>query len=161
MRASFTKPLYSCVLVHPWQLVSSSSLFSLGRSASHPTHMQPPMAVCIQQTARRAPNLAACIPQASPTALVRQSATTQPLLSGSVPSLESPRRNSPPSTPTSPGRLSACTWVVEIVLSLQGLGLLLGRQNLIEAVLAQDDQLALPAVYFVLSQQLHDLLAHC
>ena len=76
MRASFTKPLCSCVLVHPWQLVSSSSLFSLGRSASHPTHMQPPMAVCIQQTARRAPNLADCIPQASPTALVQQSATT-------------------------------------------------------------------------------------
>lgn len=51
--------------------------------------------------------------------------------------------------------------MVKIVLSLQSLGFLLSRQNLVEAVLAQDDQLALPEVHFILSQQLHDLLTHC
>ena len=62
----------------------------------------------------------------------------------------------PHSLPT----LRVSTWMVEIVLSLQGLGLLFRGQNLIEPVLAQDDQLPLPVVYFILSQQLHDLLAH-
>lgn len=64
--------------------------------------------------------------------------------------------------PSSPAhlRVSRSTWVVEIVLSLQGLGLLVSSEDLIEPVLAQDDQLPLPVVYLVLSQQLHDLLTH-
>ena len=62
--------------------------------------------------------------------------------------------------PNSLPTFRASTWVVEVVLSLQGLGLLLRGQDLIEPVLAQDDQLALPVIHFILSQQLHDLLAH-
>lgn len=53
------------------------------------------------------------------------------------------------------------TRVVEVVLALERLGLLLGRQHLVEAVLAEDQHLALPLLHLVLPQQLHDLLAHC
>lgn len=56
---------------------------------------------------------------------------------------------------------SSLTRVVEVVLSLQRLGLLLGGQHLVEAVLAEDEHLPLPTVHLVLPQQLHDLLAHC
>lgn len=106
--------------------------------------------------------MAVCVPQTSPAALIQQSAPI--LISVSVwqsaISVKPTSRSSLSPTPTSP-RHSPRTWVVKIVLSLQSFGFLLGRQNLVEAVLAQDNQLALPAVHFVLSQQLHDLLTHC
>lgn len=53
------------------------------------------------------------------------------------------------------------TRVVEVVLPLERLALLLGRQHLVEAVLAEDQHFALPPLHLVLPQQLHDLLAHC
>lgn len=51
--------------------------------------------------------------------------------------------------------------MVEVVLPLERLALLLGRQHLVEAVLAEDQHFALPPLHLVLPQQLHDLLAHC
>lgn len=50
--------------------------------------------------------------------------------------------------------------MVEVVLTPECLGLLLRGQDLVEAVLAEDDHLALVVVDLILTQQLHDLVAH-
>ena len=55
---------------------------------------------------------------------------------------------------------TAPTWMVKVVLALDGLGLLVGGQDPVEAVLADDGHLPLPVVHLVLTQQLHDLTAH-
>ena len=52
------------------------------------------------------------------------------------------------------------TWVVEVELTLEGLGLLLRGQDPVEAVLAEDGHLSLVVVDLILPQQLHDLTAH-
>lgn len=52
------------------------------------------------------------------------------------------------------------TWVVEVELALEGLGLLLQREDPVKAVLAEDGHLPLVVVDLVLAQQLHDLAAH-
>lgn len=52
------------------------------------------------------------------------------------------------------------TWVVEVELALEGLGLLLRGEDPVEAVLAEDGHLPLVVVNLVLPQQLHDLTAH-
>ena len=49
------------------------------------------------------------------------------------------------------------TWVIKIELALQGFGLLLWREDTVEAILAQDDHLLLAIVHLVLSQKLHNL----
>lgn len=57
-------------------------------------------------------------------------------------------------------RAEGRTWVVEVELALEGLGLLLRGEDPVEAVLAEDGHLALVVVDLVLAQQLHDLTAH-
>lgn len=49
------------------------------------------------------------------------------------------------------------TWVVKVVLALEGLRLLLRSQDFVEAVLAHDGHLPLAVVHLILPQQLHDL----
>lgn len=50
--------------------------------------------------------------------------------------------------------------VVEVELPLQSLGFLVRGQDSVEAVLAEDGDLSLVMVDLILSQQLHDLIAH-
>lgn len=50
--------------------------------------------------------------------------------------------------------------MVKVKLALERLGLLLRREDPVEAVLAEDGHLALVVVDLVLAQQLHDLVAH-
>lgn len=52
------------------------------------------------------------------------------------------------------------TWVVEVELALERLGLLLWGEDPVETVLAEDGHLPLVVVDFVLPEQLHDLAAH-
>lgn len=49
------------------------------------------------------------------------------------------------------------TRVIKVELALQGFGLLLGSEDSVEAVLAQDDHLLLAVIHLVLPQQLNDL----
>lgn len=53
------------------------------------------------------------------------------------------------------------TWVVKVVLALEGLGLLLRCQHFVEAVLADDRHLPLAVVHLILPEELHDLGANC
>lgn len=50
--------------------------------------------------------------------------------------------------------------MVKVELALERLGLLLRREDPVEAVLAEDGHLPLVVVDLVLAQQLHDLAAH-
>lgn len=52
------------------------------------------------------------------------------------------------------------TWVVEVELASESLGLLLRSEDSVEGVLAQDGHLPLAVVEVVLAKQLHDLAAH-
>lgn len=52
------------------------------------------------------------------------------------------------------------TWVVEVELAFERLGLLLWGEDSVEAVLAEDGHLPLMVVDLVLPQKLHDLAAH-
>lgn len=52
------------------------------------------------------------------------------------------------------------TWVVEVELALERLGLLLWGEDPVETVLAENGHLPLVVVDFVLPEQLHDLAAH-
>lgn len=52
------------------------------------------------------------------------------------------------------------TWVVEVELAFESLGLLLWGEDPVEAVLAQDGHLPLVVVDLILPQQLHNLAAH-
>lgn len=52
------------------------------------------------------------------------------------------------------------TWVVEVELALECLGLLLWGEDPVETVLAEDGHLPLVVVDFILPKQLHDLAAH-
>lgn len=52
------------------------------------------------------------------------------------------------------------TWVVEVELASESLGLLLRSEDSVEGVLAQDGHLPLAVIEVVLAQQLHDLAAH-
>lgn len=53
------------------------------------------------------------------------------------------------------------TWVVKVVLALEGLCLLLWSQDFVEAVLADNGHLPLTVVHLILPEELHDLGAHC
>lgn len=46
--------------------------------------------------------------------------------------------------------------MIKVELALEGLGLLLWSEDLVEAVLAEDHHLSLMVVDLVLAQQLHD-----
>ena len=50
--------------------------------------------------------------------------------------------------------------MIEVELPLQGLDLLLGGEDAVEAVLAENGHLPLVMVDLVLAQKLHDLLTH-
>ena len=50
--------------------------------------------------------------------------------------------------------------MIEVELPFLSLGLLLGGEDAVEAVLAEDGHLPLVVVDLVLSQKLHDLLTH-
>lgn len=50
--------------------------------------------------------------------------------------------------------------MIKVELALESLGLLLRRQDLVEAVLAEDHHLSLMVVDLVLAQQLHDFLTY-
>lgn len=54
-----------------------------------------------------------------------------------------------------------CTWVIEVVLSFQCLGLLVWSQDFVEAVLTYNSHLPLAVVHLVLTQELHNLCANC
>lgn len=51
--------------------------------------------------------------------------------------------------------------MIEVVLASQRFRFLLRRQDLVEAVLADDGHLPLAVVHFVLAQELHDLGTNC
>lgn len=51
------------------------------------------------------------------------------------------------------------TWVVEVEVASESLGLLLRGEDSVKAVLAQDGHLPLAVVEVILAQQLHDLAA--
>lgn len=52
------------------------------------------------------------------------------------------------------------TWMIKVELALEGFGLLLGCEDPVEAVLAQDGHLPLVVVNLILPKQLHDLPTH-
>lgn len=51
--------------------------------------------------------------------------------------------------------------MIKVVLALQGFGLLIWGQDLVEAVLTDDGHLPLVMVHLVLAQELHDFGANC
>lgn len=53
------------------------------------------------------------------------------------------------------------TWVIKVVLSFQRFGFLLGSEHLVEPILAENKDFPLAMVHFVLTQELHYLLAYC
>lgn len=51
--------------------------------------------------------------------------------------------------------------MIKVVLALQGFGLLVWGQDLVEAVLTDDGHFPLVMVHLVLAQELHDLFTNC